>query len=450
MRCEALILAAGQGTRMRSSTPKVIQSLAGLPMLQWSVDACREATGREPTLVVPPGSEAIRSAIGANGRYVEQAEPLGTGHAALQAAELLAGSSDLVLVTSADMPLLQAETLADLIELQQRNSGPLSLLTVESVEARGFGRVQRDAKGRIVAVVEEDQANPDQLETYELNVGAYCFAADWLWQQLPGLPKSPRGEHFLTDLVEQAVTAGGEVQALRVGELDEAIGVNTMEHLAEAEAAMRRRINRGWMAQGVRIIDPRTTYLDATVSIGADTVLLPNCHVLGSSSIGAGCQIGPNAILRDAQVGDRCVITASVLEGAVLEHEVDVGPFARLRKGAHLGHRVHVGNFGEIKNSTLAQGVKVGHFSYLGDATIGAEVNIGAGTITCNYDGERKHPTVIGDGAFIGSDTMLVAPVKIGDGARTGAGAVVTKDVPAHKLAAGVPARVIRDLEADD
>lgn len=444
------MLAAGQGTRMRSSTPKVIQRLAGLPMLQWSVDACRQATGGEPTLVVPPESEQIRAAIGANGRYVVQQEPLGTGHAALQAAELLGGSSELVLVINADLPLLRAETFTKLIELQQRNAGPLSMLIAESAEARGFGRVQRDETGRITAIVEEDQADQAQLQNRELNVGAYCFKADWLWQQLPELPKSPRGEYFLTDLVEQLLSTGGEVQALTLRDPDESIGVNTMEHLAEAEAALRRRINRGWMSRGVRMIDPSTTYVDATVRIGADTVLLPNTHLLGGTSIGERCEIGPNSMLRDAQVGDRCVVIASVLEGAVLEQEVDVGPYARLRKGAHLGRKVHVGNFGEIKNSTLAEGVKVGHFSYLGDATIGAEVNIGAGTITCNYDGERKHQTVIGAGAFIGSDTMLVAPVTIGDGARTGAGAVVTKDVPAHKLAAGVPARVIRDLTLSD
>jgi bifunctional UDP-N-acetylglucosamine pyrophosphorylase/glucosamine-1-phosphate N-acetyltransferase len=204
------------------------------------------------------------------------------------------------------------------------------------------------------------------------------------------------------------------------------------------------------MARGVRIVDPAATYVEAEVRLGPDTVLLPGTHLQGQTTIGSGCTVGPNAIVRDSMIGDRCRIEASVLEGAVLEEAVEVGPFARLRRGARLGPGVHVGNFGEIKNSTLAAGVKVGHFSYLGDATIGRDVNIGAGTITCNFDGKHKHPTSIGEGAFIGSDTMLVAPVTVGQGARTGAGAVVTKDIPPHTLAAGVPARVIRKLDSDD
>ncbi len=435
---------------MHSSLSKVIQPLAGRPMLQWSVMACRRATGGEPTVIVPPESDPIRELIGQTGRFVEQQEALGTGHAALQAAASLDGSSELVLITSADMPLIRAETMQRLVELQERGPSVLSMLTAVGAEARGFGRVQRGSDGQIASIVEEDQADPTQLNSPELNLGTYCFRADWLWQQLPALPKSPRGEYFLTDLVQLAVDQGVPVQALQVEDLDEVIGVNTLQHLAEAEAAMRRRINQHWMLSGVRMIDPSTTYVDAEVTIGADSVLLPNSHLQGATVVGARCQIGPNTILREAQIGDDCVVLASVVEGAVLEQGVDVGPFARLRKGARLGSGVHVGNFGEIKNSTLAPGVKVGHFSYLGDATIGADVNIGAGTITCNFDGERKHPTVIGAGAFIGSDTMLVAPVSIGEGARTGAGAVVTKDVPAHKLAAGVPARVIRDLKPDD
>ncbi|MFQ5923158.1 MAG: DapH/DapD/GlmU-related protein, partial [Anaerolineales bacterium] len=243
---------------------------------------------------------------------------------------------------------------------------------------------------------------------------------------------------------------GDGIGASRVNDPDETIGVNTMEHLAQAEAAARKRINSKWMAAGVRMIDPDTTYIDAEVRIGPGTVLLPNTHLGGQTVIGDDCKIGPNSILRNAEVADGCLIEASVVDRAVLEAGVDVGPFARLRPGARLGPGVHVGNFGEIKDSTLGAGVKVGHFSYLGDATIGEDVNIGAGTITCNYDGKEKNATTIGEGAFIGSDTMLVAPVTIGAGARTGAGAVVTKDVPERTLAAGVPARVIRKLDPDD
>jgi bifunctional UDP-N-acetylglucosamine pyrophosphorylase/glucosamine-1-phosphate N-acetyltransferase len=244
-----------------------------------------------------------------------------------------------------------------------------------------------------------------------------------------------------------AVQDGLPVQATLMEDLEETIGVNTRVHLAEVDAALRRRINHDHMLNGVTLADPAATYIDSGVTIGPDTVILPNTHIHGKTEIGAGNLIGPNAIIRDSKIGDRCRVLASVMEGARLEDDVDIGPFARLRKGAHLGNHVHMGNFGEVKDSYLAPGVKMGHFSYIGNAQIGADTNIGAGTITCNYDGEQKHPTEIGRDVFIGSDTMLVAPLKIGDGARTGAGAVVTKDVPSDTLVVGMPARGIKKLE---
>ncbi|MFV1858065.1 MAG: bifunctional UDP-N-acetylglucosamine diphosphorylase/glucosamine-1-phosphate N-acetyltransferase GlmU [Anaerolineales bacterium] len=450
MRSESIILAAGLGTRMKSAVPKLLLALAGRPMIRWSTTACREATGSEPYLIVPSEGAAIGEAAGASSRLIEQADPLGTGHAVQQAAESLIGQSELVLVVNADMPLLSADTLRSLVEAQSKSAGVVTLLTTISEQSRGFGRVIRDDAGSIVAIVEQAQANSDQLALTELNVGAYCFASDWLWRELANVTISPKGEYYLTDVVGLAAKGGERIGAIRVSDPDETIGVNTMEHLAQADAAARRRINRKWMAAGVRMIDPDTTYIDAEVTIGPGTVLLPNTHLGGQTVVGDDCQIGPNSILRNAEIADGCVIEASVVDEAVLEAGVDVGPFARLRPGARLGPGVHVGNFGEIKDSTLGAGVKVGHFSYLGDATIGENVNIGAGTITCNYDGKKKNATTIGEGAFIGSDTMLVAPVTIGVGARTGAGAVVTKDVPDRMLAAGVPARVIRKLDPDD
>ena len=447
MRSESIILAAGLGTRMKSSMPKLLQPLAGQPMIRWSALACKEATGNEPYLIVPPKGTAIGEAAGGSSKWIEQIEPLGTGHAVLQAAELLDGEPDLILVVNADMPLLSADTLRTLVEAQSTSSGVVTLLTSINEQSRGFGRIVRDKEGSVSGIVEEEQANSDELALTELNVGAYCFDAEWLWKELANLPISPKGEYYLTDLIGLASQGIG---VIKVNDLDETIGVNTMEHLAQAEAAARRRINRQLMAAGVRMIDPNTTYIDVEVSVGPGTVLLPNTHLGGQTIIGEDCRIGPNSILRNATIAEGCVIEASVVDKAVLEAGVDVGPFARLRPGARLGPGVHVGNFGEIKDSTLAAGVKVGHFSYLGDATIGENVNIGAGTITCNYDGKRKNATTIQAGAFIGSDTMLVAPVTIGVGARTGAGAVVTKDVPDHMLAAGVPARVIRKLEPDD
>ncbi|MFQ5943053.1 MAG: bifunctional UDP-N-acetylglucosamine diphosphorylase/glucosamine-1-phosphate N-acetyltransferase GlmU [Anaerolineales bacterium] len=450
MRCESVILAAGLGTRMNSAVPKLLLPLAGQPMIRWSASACREATGSEPHLIVPKDAAALSEAAGGSPKLVEQSEPLGTGHAVQQAADTLSGKSELILVVNADMPLISAETMAALIEAQSKGDGVVTLLTAENDQSRGFGRIVRNDAGAVVAIVEEAQADEHQLALTELNVGAYCFEAAWLWKTLTEVKISPKGEYYLTDVVGLAASEGAGIGTIHIADADETIGVNTMEHLAQAETAARRRINSRWMASGVRMIDPATAYIDSEVRIGAGTVLLPNIHLNGQTVIGENCEIGPNSVLRDASIAEDCIIQSSVVEKAVLDAGVDVGPFARLRPGADLGPGVHVGNFGEIKDSKLAAGVKVGHFSYLGDATIGENVNIGAGTITCNYDGKRKNATTILEGAFIGSDTMLVAPVTIGVGAHTGAGAVVTKDVPDRTLAAGVPARVIRKLDADD
>ncbi|HNR46705.1 MAG TPA: DapH/DapD/GlmU-related protein, partial [Anaerolineaceae bacterium] len=272
----------------------------------------------------------------------------------------------------------------------------------------------------------------------------YCFRANWLWSALRRIPLSPKGEYYLTDTVALAVAEGLAVQAVCLDDPTEAMGINTRVHLAEAEALLRRRTNTALMLSGVTLIDPDHTYIEPGVQIGADTIIYPNTYLRGATRIGSGCAIGPNTILEDTTVGDRCTILAAVTEKAVIEDEVSMGPFCRLRKGAHLQRGVHMGNFGEVKDSTLGPGTKMGHFSYIGNAQIGANVNIGAGTITCNYDGEHKHPTEIGDEVFIGSDTMLVAPVKLGAGARTGAGAVVTHDVAPGEIVVGVPARPLR------
>jgi bifunctional UDP-N-acetylglucosamine pyrophosphorylase/glucosamine-1-phosphate N-acetyltransferase len=343
--------------------------------------------------------------------------------------------------------LLSAASLKKLVDTQINNPGPLSLLTVLSEDKRSFGRILRKADGSVQAIVEEALASPEQLSINELNVGAYCFSSDWLWQSLRQIQVSPKGEYYLTDTVEAAVRAGLPVVPLVLDDLAETIGVNTRLQLSEAEAAMRERINREHMLAGVTLVDPHTTYIEIGVSIGQDTVIWPNTYLQSATHIGERCVIGPNSIIRGTTIGNGCMVLASVLEDAVLEDNVDMGPFARLRKGAHLGKGVHMGNFGEVKDSTLGEGTKMGHFSYIGNADIGPNVNIGAGTITCNFDGEHKHHTRIGADVFIGSDTMLVAPLEIGDRARTGAGAVVTKNVPEDTLVVGMPARAIRKLE---
>lgn len=448
MKVAAVLLAAGQGTRMKSQLPKVLHPLCGKPMLWHVLEALKATTTEKPVVVVGHGAEEVKKYIGDSAECVLQEPQLGTAHAALQAESLLRGKTDYVIVTYADMPLLRGETFQQLVETQRLNTGPLSLLTVIADDPRGFGRIVRKADGTVEAIVEEYVATPEQREIKELNVGAYCLKADWLWDALHRIEKNPKkGEYYLTDIVEPAVRDNLPVQAVVHDDFIETIGINTRIHLSEAEAALRMRINREHMLNGVSMMNPGSTYIEVGVKIGQDTMIMPNTYLHGNTSIGEANVIGPNTIIRDSRIGNRCKVLASVLEGALLEDDVDMGPFARLRKGAQLKSHVHMGNFGEVKDSTLHEGVKMGHFSYIGNANIGARTNIGAGTITANYDGEKKNPTEIGEDAFIGSDTMLVAPLKLGDGARTGAGAVVTKNVPDDTLVVGMPARAIRKVE---
>jgi len=442
-----VILAAGQSTRMKSELAKVLHPLAGKPLVQYAVETATQLTSKKPLLVVGHGADEVRRAVGDQVIYVEQREQLGTGHAVLQARPLLEGQHETVVVCYADMPLLSTDTLSRLVELHSKGKGPITMLTVHADEPMGFGRILRDEGGQVVGIVEEAVATDTQKKIRELNCGVYCFDGHWLWPHLTQLPLSPKGEYYLTDLVAMAVAEGQAVEALKISDVTEVLGINDRTHLAQAEAVVRKRINERWMLEGVTLLDPTLIFIDATVRIGQDTIIYPNTYLQGATTIGRQCRLGPNTIVRNSTVGDGCTIEASVIEGAILEEDVDVGPFSHLRKGAHLATGVHVGNFGEVKNSYLGPGTKMGHFSYLGDATVGREVNIGAGTITCNYDGQRKHPTIIEDGAFIGSDTMLVAPVRVGAGAKIGAGSVVTHDIPPGSVAYGVPARVRGKVE---
>jgi bifunctional UDP-N-acetylglucosamine pyrophosphorylase/glucosamine-1-phosphate N-acetyltransferase len=447
MKVTAVLLAAGQGTRMKSDLPKMLHSVCGRPMLSHCLAAVTQASDGTPVVIVGHEANQVREAISGDVRFVIQDQQLGTGHALVQAESYLKDNTDYVLVTYGDMPLLQPSTLKRLVETQKSNRGPMTMLTVTADDPRGFGRVIRNADGTVAAIVEEYVATAEQLNVKELNVGAYCFKAGWLWEALHRISVSPKGEYYLTDTAELAVKDGLPIQAVVCEDAAETIGINTRVDLADAEAIMRARINRGHMLNGVTIMNPEVTYIEADVEIGRDTIILPNTSIEGRSIIGRRNRIGPNSHLRDSKTGDDCTVFMSVVEGAEMEDDVDIGPFARLRKGAYLSSHVHMGNFGEVKDSHLGEGVKMGHFSYIGNATIGANTNIGAGTITCNFDGVNKNPTEIGEDVFIGSDSMLVAPVKIGDRARTGAGAVVTKDIPADMLAVGVPARAIKKLE---
>jgi len=435
-----VILAAGMGTRMKSDLPKVLHRLCGRPMVSYVVEIARDLTGTRPLVVVGYGADLVRQALGDEADTVLQEPQLGTGHAVMQAQHALLGRADTVLVLYGDVPFIRVETLHAMLDHHAREQATLTLLTFRPPDPLRFGRIVRDGDGHVQAIVEFKEATPEQLAIREVNSGIQCLQANWLWTHLPHLPIK-HGERYLTDLVEMAVAEGRTVTALEA-DADEVLGIDDRVRLAWAEAKMRARINEQLMLSGVTMIDPATTYVEAGVTIGQDTVIWPNTHLRGKTAIGHACEIGPNCIIEDSMIGDRCVVKASVFEGATLEDDVDVGPFAHLRRGAYLCRHVHMGNFGEVKNSRLGPGTKMGHFSYLGDAEIGANVNIGCGTITCNFDGVNKHKTVIGEDTFIGSDTMLVAPVTVGKKAKTGAGSVVTRDVPDGALVYGVPARV--------
>ncbi|MCH8205912.1 MAG: bifunctional UDP-N-acetylglucosamine diphosphorylase/glucosamine-1-phosphate N-acetyltransferase GlmU [Chloroflexi bacterium] len=428
---------------MKSKIPKVLHQICGREMVRLVVDSVAEAGLHPIVVIVPPDSRAIRSALGEDVVYVEQREPLGSGHALLQARPALDTNTRLFVI-NADLPLLRPESILALTRAHSEREACIALLTSSLAGTDGKGRVQRSPDGGIVGIVEESEADEATLSVPEINVGAYCFDTSWLWENLPDLPPSRNGEVFLTDLIALAGRQGMSVEPVVTEDAGEAVSVNTRVELAEAEGILRQRIRDKWMLNGVSMPDPGAVYIDLGAELGEDTVLYPNTHIRGTSRIGSDCVVGPNSMVIDSVIGDGCKVVASTIEESRLEDRVAVGPYSRVRGGSRLMNDVYLGNFTEIKSSVLGRGTKSSHFSYIGDAVVGSNVNIGAGTVTCNYDGVRKNRTTIGDDAFIGSDSMLVAPINIGARASTGAGSVVTKDVPPDSLAVGVPARLVQ------
>jgi bifunctional UDP-N-acetylglucosamine pyrophosphorylase/glucosamine-1-phosphate N-acetyltransferase len=339
--------------------------------------------------------------------------------------------------------------LAQVLAEHHVRQATVTFLTASADLPSDYGRVVRAADGRVLEIVEVKRATEEQLQVREVNSGVYCFERAWLWSELARLPRNPSGEYYLTDLVGIAAAQGRAVATV-TGSLDETVGINNRVQLAEVEQLLRRRILEKHMYAGVTIIDPATTYISASVEIGMDTVILPGTIISGATRIGANCRIGPYSTIEHTVIGDGCTVRQSVLEETTFEDGVSIGPFSHCRPGAYLAHNVRMGNFGEVKNSYIGPETDMHHFSYIGDATLAKKVNVGAGTITCNYDGVRKNRTIVGAGAFLGSDTMLVAPVTVGEHAITGAGSVVNRDVAAGTVVAGVPARLLRVAQSAD
>jgi bifunctional UDP-N-acetylglucosamine pyrophosphorylase/glucosamine-1-phosphate N-acetyltransferase len=438
---DVIILAAGLGTRMKSATIKVLHRAAGRPIIDYVLDLASDVCERPPIVVVGHQREAVQESVGHRARFAVQDQQLGTGHAVLQASTVLepdeSFASRRVLILSGDVPLTRAETLRKLIAEHDASGNALTLLTMKLADPAMYGRIVRDADGSVSRIVEAKDANDEQKKIGEVNAGIYLFNAGGLFDRLRNLgTNNAQGEYYLTDLIAVLRENGERVGALVVDDPIEAIGVNSRSELAVVEAEIQRRVVEKLLSDGVTFRNPTTVVIDSTVSIGADTVVYPFVTLEGLTNIGEGCVIEPGVHLINVTVGDDVHLkTGTVAEDATIEDEATVGPYAHLRPGTHLGRKVKVGNFVETKKAVFGEGAKASHLSYIGDAEIGADVNIGAGTITCNYDGVNKHKTVLEDGVFIGSDSQLVAPIRIGKGAYVGAGSTITKDVPPGALA---------------
>jgi bifunctional UDP-N-acetylglucosamine pyrophosphorylase/glucosamine-1-phosphate N-acetyltransferase len=442
----AVVLAAGKGTRMRSKLPKVLHPLRGRPMVAYAVDALRRAGVRRPLVVIGPDHGPVREALGDGVDFVVQREPRGSGHALLQALPRLRGRA-VAYVVNGDMPLVSPETLRTL-RSRVRDGAAAAIATGTPSPTPPYGRIVRAADGRFLRIVEHVDATPEEAAIREVNAGFYCVRVPEIAQALRRVrPANRQGEYYLPDAVNVLAADGRDVAVVPVTDPEELVGVNTRAELSAVDAILRRRVLERLMAAGVTVLDPATTFVDDTVKVGGDTVLHPGTFLTGRTVIGPGCTVGPGARVHDSVLARRVRVWDSWIEESRIGEGSRVGPFAHLRPGTVVGRAVEIGNFAELKNARVGDRTKVHHKSYLGDAQIGAEVNIGAGTITCNYGlDRRKHRTTIGDRAYIGSDSMLVAPVRIGRDAATGAGSVVTKDVPPRRMAVGVPARIIRSL----
>ncbi|QSV46939.1 bifunctional UDP-N-acetylglucosamine diphosphorylase/glucosamine-1-phosphate N-acetyltransferase GlmU [Geobacter benzoatilyticus] len=462
----AIILAAGKGTRMKSDLVKVMHPLAGAPMVAWPVEAARQAGTSRMVLVVGHQADAIRNHFeGAEGMaFALQEEQLGTGHAVASAAAALEGFEGRVLILCGDVPLIRPETLRGMIDAQRSTGAALTVLTTRLANPFGYGRIIRGFDGRVIRIVEEKDATPEERGRTEVNAGIYCADAGFLFDAVKRIDNNnAQGEYYLTDIINMANERGLRCTAHPVADQLEVMGVNDRLQLAEAARSARQRINGTLMLDGVTMVDPSATYIDRGVAVARDTTLFPGVQLTGDtrigegcvietgavikgSTLGSGCTVEPGAVIRSCRIGNNVVVKAgSVMEDSIIHDHTAIGPMAHLRPGTELMAHVKIGNFVETKKITMGEGSKASHLTYLGDASIGSNVNVGCGTITCNYDGVRKHRTVIEDDVFVGSDVQFVAPVTIGRNSLIAAGTTVTRDVPPDSLAIARAPQVNKD-----
>jgi bifunctional UDP-N-acetylglucosamine pyrophosphorylase / glucosamine-1-phosphate N-acetyltransferase len=432
-----VVLAAGKGTRMKSALPKVLHSVGGHPLIDHVLRAAAHLRPTSTSIVVGHAAESVRARLSSRAelRFVVQEPQLGTAHALMQTERLLRGASGTLLLLSGDVPLLSAASLSRLIEVHQGADAALTLLSAVVEQPHGYGRVVR-SDGQVTKIIEERDASADERAIREINAGVYAFALEPLFEALRSVAsQNAQGEYYLTDLVALYRQQQRVVESLRLNDPIEIAGINSRAELAEVGGIVRQRTNAALMAAGVTLVDPATAYIDADVEIGADTVIHPNVYLEGRTRVGAGCEIHAGTRIVDSTIGDRVVVlNYTIISESTVAADARLGPFAHFRPGSSVGEGAHIGNFVELKKTALGRGSKASHLTYLGDATIGEGVTVGAGTITCNYDGVHKHPTIVEDGAFIGSDSQLVAPVRIGKGAYVAAGSSIVEDVPSGSL----------------
>lgn len=433
-----IMLAAGKGTRMKSKKQKVLHTIAGKSMIKHVIDSVNPLPVKEKIVIIGHQSEQIKAEFDdPQITFAKQEKQLGTGHALLQAREVVKTNKGSLLVLPSDIPLIHSEVLVDFVQFHANNHFKVSVLSTEYEDPSGYGRIIRDEANHLVRIVEEEDARDWEKDLTEVNTGVYCFTNDdHLWEFLELIEAdNQQGEFYLPDVIPIYREKGYEIGVLKIDDGISLKGVNTREELAEAEKIFNERKIRDLMDSGVTITDPSATYIDKDSKVGMDTIILPFTHIKGETRIGENCIIGPNSWLIDSIVGSDSTVSYSVVEGSMIRANCSVGPFSHLRPGADIGPKVSIGNYVEVKESRLKEGTKVNHLTYIGDSQIGKKVNVGAGTITCNYDGKRKHKTTIGASSFIGSNVSLVAPITIGKKAVVGAGSTLTKDVPPRALA---------------
>lgn len=442
----AIILAAGEGKRMKSKKTKILHEICGKPMVEWAYQCVKNSGVDEIVLVVGRNSEEVKEYMGNKVFYANQEEQLGTGHAVIQAKEFLENREGQVVIMYGDMPLVTSKTISLAVDYHKEKGNAATIITADFDNPSGYGRIIRNSQKEVVEIVEDRDASNEQKKINEINSGIYCFDISALRETLKELDnKNDQGEYYLTDTIKILITKGLKVGAVKIEDRDELAGINDRIQLSDAAKVLRKRILNKIMADGVTIIDPDSTYIDSEVEIGMDTVIYPSTVIKGETKIGEECIIGPGSTIESSRVGNKVEIKNSVVIESCVDNETKIGPFAYLRPGSNIGKNVKIGDFVEIKNSLIGDGTKISHLTYVGDAEVGKKVNLGCGVVVVNYDGQKKHKTIIGDNSFIGCNVNLVSPVEVKKNAYIAAGSTITDEVPENSLAIARNRQVIKE-----